>query len=306
MGSSPATIADPLLFSPQSPNDGENLVGNLTFGQAVKLEPGEDRLFNSGNNDSNDQQENGHDGYATSRSKEIHDNDYEELVTDPRNVLRGSIGGGLQSEPMLDRPQNMGLNRQYGSIHGTDSSHPSTDDLLSSSRGQLEVPIKLQKTGEKGRYILKADDPELRDVLRKGLQRAAETKDVKKRTRFSDLVFTRQFTAFDRQNNESSPFRGFYTLFWLAIFLMLVKIAAQNWQVYGSIFGRNEILTMMFHRDVLVLGLTDGLICASTVVCLLLQKTIVAGYLSWNKQGWIIQNVGITIRKRNRLVEKRL
>lgn len=214
---------------------------------------------------------------------------YDLLQPDPTTVLRGSQGRGLQSEPTLERPQ-VSLNV------GMDSLHQPAEDLTLPALIRLEKSqpssFMLEETGEDGKYILKADDPELREILHKGLQREAEAKSSKrKRTRFRDLVFTRQFTAFDRQNAVSSPFRGFYTLFWLATFLMLVKIAASNWKSYGSVFGRNEILTMMFHRDVLVLGLTDGIMCASTVFCLLLQKAILADYLSWNKHGWLIQNV---------------
>lgn len=220
--------------------------------------------------------------------------DYDLLQTDPTTVLRGSQGGGLQSEPILERPHKVSLNV------GMDSSHQSVEDLtlpaLIHLEGSQTSSFMLQETGEDGKYILNANDPELREILRKGLQREAEAKSSKRgRTRFRDLVFTRQFTAFDRQNTASSPFRGFYTLFWLATFLMLVKIAASNWKSYGSVFGRNEILMMMFHRDVLVLGLTDGIMCASTVFCLLLQKAILADYLSWNKHGWLIQNVSYVI-----------
>lgn len=225
--------------------------------------------------------------------------DYDLLQTDPTTVLRGSQGGGLQSEPTLERPHKVSPN---GPDVGMDSSHRSLEDLtlpaLVHLEGSQTSSFMLQETGEDGKYILKADDPELREILRKGLQREAEAKSSKRgRTLFRDLVFTRQFTAFDRQNTVSSPFRGFYTLFWLATFLMLVKIAASNWKSYGSVFGRNEILTMMFHRDVLVLGLTDGIMCTSTVFCLLLQKAILAEYLSWDKHGWLIQNVSYDINQ---------
>lgn len=229
---------------------------------------------------------------SSMRSNTVSDEeDYDLLQTDPSTVLRGSHGGGLQSEPTLERPHKVSLNV------GMDLSNQSAEDLklppLIHLQGSQPSSFMLQETGEDGKYILKANDPELREILRKGLQREAEAKSSKRmRTRFRDLVFTRQFTAFDRQNTASSPFRGFFTLFWLATFLMLVKIAASNWKSYGSVFGRNEILTMMFHRDVLVLGLTDGIMCASTVFCLILQKAILADYLSWNKHGWLIQNVG--------------
>lgn len=214
------------------------------------------------------------------------EDDYDLLEVDPANVLRGSKGGGLRAEPTLDIPQEINPGTRYQSIIGQNSPSRSGQQ-----RRRQSFSIKLEKTSEKGRYILKADDPELRHILHDGLQRGCEADGATKRSRFSDLVFTRQFTAFDRQNSESSPFRGFYTLFWLGTFLMLVKIAAENWKIYGSIFGRNEILAMMFHRDVLLLGLTDGIICFSTVFCLLLQRSILVGYISWNSSGWIIQNV---------------
>lgn len=77
----------------------------------------------------------------------------------------------------------------------------------------------------------------------------------------------------------------------IGVGLLLIQISANNWRTYGSIFGGNEIVHLMLSRDVLVLGLTDGIMCASTVVCLLLQKVIAHGYLSWDRTGWILQNV---------------
>lgn len=49
----------------------------------------------------------------------------------------------------------------------------------------------------------------------------------------------------------------------------------------------------MFHRDVMVLALADGAMVAATGFGLILQRLIFAGYLSWNKQGWIIQTVSL-------------
>jgi sterol O-acyltransferase len=73
--------------------------------------------------------------------------------------------------------------------------------------------------------------------------------------------------------------------------LMLIKVAADNWRRYGSIFGRNEIVRLMLSRDVLVLGITDGVLCGVTGVSLLIQKLVFSGYISWTGSGWIIQNV---------------
>ena len=228
------------------------------------------------------------------------EDDYDDIKVDPSTVLLGGKGGGLQTEATLESPRRsrLGLSTLFDVDLSTATNTkilPSKTDLTPSNRSRRKsIPVTLQTTDVRGRYLLSADDPEIREILSRGLQREAEGPGTKLRSRFSDLVFTRQFTTFDRQNpaSASSPFHGFFTLFWLSIFLMLVKLAASNWKTYGSVFGPHEILTMMFHRDVIVLGLTDGLMCASTVFCLLLQKVILAGYLSWDRSGWIIQNVG--------------
>lgn len=75
----------------------------------------------------------------------------------------------------------------------------------------------------------------------------------------------------------------------MAIFM--IKMAAQNWSQYGNILGTNEIMGLMFHRDVMVLGLSDGVMCGATGFGLILQKLIQRGWLSWNRTGWIIQSV---------------
>lgn len=65
------------------------------------------------------------------------------------------------------------------------------------------------------------------------------------------MVFTRQFSAFDRQNQAAanSPFHGFYVLFWISVALLIIKMAAENWRKTGSPLGTNEIMQTMFRRD---------------------------------------------------------
>jgi hypothetical protein len=71
----------------------------------------------------------------------------------------------------------------------------------------------------------------------------------------------------------------------------MLKLAAENWQNYGNILGTNEIMGLMFHRDVMLLGLSDGVMCAATGFGLIMQKLIIKGVISWNKEGWIVQSV---------------
>lgn len=157
-----------------------------------------------------------------------------------------------------------------------------------------KLPVRLEKTKDRGLYNLRADDPEIREILRRGLARrdAAD-----KRTAVRDLVFTRRFTTFDRQNPQSyeSPFHGFFTLFWLGMALMFFRVAALNWKQYGSVLGNNEVMTTMFSHDVLLLGVTDGIMCAATLFGFALQKMIVKGWLRWERYGYIIQNIWQTV-----------
>ncbi|KAK3342869.1 MBOAT, membrane-bound O-acyltransferase family-domain-containing protein [Neurospora tetraspora] len=121
----------------------------------------------------------------------------------------------------------------------------------------------------------------------------AHTKRTKRRGKFSDLVFTRNFSTFDRQNAlaASSPFHGFFTLFWLGISLFVIKIGAENWRQHGNPLGRNEILKIMFHRDLVVLLIADGVMCFSTGFSWILQRLVRRGVVDWDKEGWVLQNI---------------
>lgn len=227
--------------------------------------------------------------------------DYDTLKLDPAAVVKGSKGGGVENGPIL-APKRMADSMSEESSNSSEepASYKTNQPLprkptSPSFARRKSIQVVLEKTDEKGRYIIRADDPEIRDIIRHGIERetAASGSGKAYRTRFRDLVFTRQFTAFDRRNalGSESPFRGFFTLFWLGMGLLLVKVAAQNWRAHGSVFGGKELMHMMFDRDLIVLGLTDGVMCASTAFGLLLQRVVLNGWLSWNRSGWIIQNV---------------
>ncbi|KAF2796597.1 MBOAT-domain-containing protein [Melanomma pulvis-pyrius CBS 109.77] len=160
-------------------------------------------------------------------------------------------------------------------------------------RRRKSIQVIIEKADRKGRYTLTADDAEFREIMRSGMEREAAKLSGKTRNRIRDLVFTRQFTTFDRQNpiGSQSPFHGFFTLFWLAMALLLIKIAAQNYKNQGSIFGRAEILHLMIDRDLFALLVTDGAMCFATSFGFFLHKAIAKGYLTWNRSGWIIQSL---------------
>ncbi|QDS78130.1 hypothetical protein FKW77_004476 [Venturia effusa] len=224
------------------------------------------------------------------------DEDYDMLKPNPLTILEGSSVVALQEHSTTNEdniqngvdalvPEHAVAEQAFEAIK---AGSPSFTTQSSSRRKSVQVTV--EKTGKKGRYILTADDPEFREILRSQI---VSDGNGKQRQGFRDMVFTRRFTTFDRQNplSSESPFHGFFTLFWLCIGMMLVRIAANNWRSYGNILGSAEVFHVMFDRDIVVLGLTDGVMCLGTIFGLGLQKVILKGYLSWNRHGWIIQNL---------------
>jgi hypothetical protein len=154
------------------------------------------------------------------------------------------------------------------------------------------IKVMLEQTEEPDQYMLNTNDPELRALLKEGFVRSSGGEIRMKSSRFSDIVLKKQFTAFDRQNKDSLPsFHGFFSLFWIGVALLILRVAANNWRAYGSVLGKNEILRLMTSRDLILLGIMDCLMMSLGVVSVLLQKLVLKGYLSWGKSGWILQNL---------------
>lgn len=229
---------------------------------------------------------------------------------DSRHLLRG-VGEGIdlnKREEVTFAPEGwVERNVQGRSLTVGGSAHLSSNEKSTDSHDHQQsrrtfFSLQVEQLGGKGPNADR--DSELKETIRKMSRREAGVADEEKRPRFSDLLFTPRLTLFDRHNSERSSFRGIYTLFWLATFFLAVKIGARNWHRYGSVLGGNEIFTLILQRDLLVLGLTDGVLCAATTFCLLLQRLILSGYLSWGHQGWIIQNVSfrLTLLKQTSLL----
>ncbi|KAI0134687.1 MBOAT family protein [Xylariales sp. AK1849] len=209
--------------------------------------------------------------------------DYDEQRPQPpiQLLLRRRANGDGYDSSAMDTPEIVPLDT------GVSLTENSSFEQLDNS--------KRSKSGEKGKkaYVVAADDTELREILRRGLEREKEKTLPGRREKLRDMVFTRQFSAFDRQNQAAanSPFHGFYVLFWISIALLIVKMGADNWRKTGSPLGTNEIMKYMFRRDVVVLLAADGLMCGLTGFGWVLQKLVLTGWVDWNRSGWIIQNV---------------
>lgn len=271
--------------------DAQELVGSIAKDGTASLEPRHRQTTYIQNADFSNSSS------STSLTSDEDIEDYDKIKLDPDTIVDGSSGGPLGNAQSVADPntdQDLSLKPSSSGVGHIRRNPDSHDRQLSPDSRRKSIQIRLEKTDRKGHYILTADDPDIRDILRKGMEREEASQDPSKRARsLRDLVFTRQFTTFDRQNplSAESPFHGFFTLFWLAMVLMFLKVSAYNWKEHGSIFGGNEVFKIMFGHDVLVLGFTDAAMVFSSALGFLLQKAIVNNYISWNRSGWIIQNI---------------
>ena len=175
---------------------GVNLVGDVSADGNIVL-----RRKPSANHQSN--------GHSLAKSEHrtsssSSEEDYEHLQANPATVVRGSKGGHLSVAGDVEPSSySSGQSGAYEEQRASSPKH----------RRRASIPVLLEKTDQKGEFKLTADDPDLRRMIKSGLKR---------RSRFSDLVFTRQFSTFDRFNprTSSSPFHGFFTLFWLGKILL--------------------------------------------------------------------------------------
>ncbi|KAI1778274.1 MBOAT family protein [Hypoxylon cercidicola] len=165
-----------------------------------------------------------------------------------------------------------------------------------SSPKYLQSLPKSSSDGKKT-YVVVSDDAELREILRRGLEREKEKVSPTPREKLRDMVFTKQFSCFDRQNQDAanSQFHGFYVLFWIGMTVLIVKMGAENWRKTGNPLGTNEIMKTMFRRDVVVLLLSDGIMCGLTGVSWVIQRLVFRQYIDWERSGWIIQNIWQTM-----------
>lgn len=142
-------------------------------------------------------------------------------------------------------------------------------------------------------YTIDADDEELREIVRRSLKKREQGGAALRHGQLRELVFTRQYSTFDRQNQQAanSPFYGFYVLFWIAVVFWIIKMGADNWRKTGNPLGTNEIMKIMFRRDVILLLISDGIMCALTGVSWGIQLLVLHDYINWDRTGWIIQNI---------------
>ncbi|KZV68234.1 MBOAT-domain-containing protein [Peniophora sp. CONT] len=105
------------------------------------------------------------------------------------------------------------------------------------------------------------------------------------------VAFVPRRSHFDIQNTESSAnqFRGFFTLFWISIFIFIVRSYVYSTREYGA--PLNLEFATMFSRDAMTLALSDGVLVLSTGLCVPFAKLIRGGWIRYHWTGVALQHI---------------
>ncbi|GAA5899424.1 hypothetical protein JCM6882_009113 [Rhodosporidiobolus microsporus] len=106
--------------------------------------------------------------------------------------------------------------------------------------------------------------------------------------------FAPRLSHFDRHNTSSAqdPFRGFWTLFWITIALGGIRTGYRHFQLTGSPFGWT--FASLISEDGWALALSDGVMVATTLLCVPYAKLLVSGWIRYYWTGLILQHIGQT------------
>ncbi|KAI0305859.1 MBOAT, membrane-bound O-acyltransferase family-domain-containing protein [Multifurca ochricompacta] len=104
------------------------------------------------------------------------------------------------------------------------------------------------------------------------------------------VAFVPRLSHFDMENERSSTneFRGFFTLFWISIFIWTVRTYIRSIETQGA--PLNLRFATMFSRDALTLALSDAVLVLSTGICVPFSKAVSRGWIKYYWTGVILQH----------------
>ncbi|CAK5283143.1 unnamed protein product [Mycena citricolor] len=105
------------------------------------------------------------------------------------------------------------------------------------------------------------------------------------------ITFSPRESAFDINNKASgtNEFRGFFTLFWISMFLFTVSTYIRSIETNGH--ALNMQFATMFSRDAITLALSDAVLVLSTGLSVPFAYAISRGWVRYYWTGLIIQHV---------------
>ncbi|EIW79413.1 hypothetical protein CONPUDRAFT_59491 [Coniophora puteana RWD-64-598 SS2] len=109
------------------------------------------------------------------------------------------------------------------------------------------------------------------------------------------VTFHPRKSHFDTSNEASgtNEFRGFFTLFWISMFLFTVQTYITSFETHG--YALSMGFATMFSRDAVTLALSDLLLVATTGLCVPFAKAVSKGWIRYYWVGVIIQHVFQTL-----------
>jgi sterol O-acyltransferase len=83
--------------------------------------------------------------------------------------------------------------------------------------------------------------------------------------------------------------QGFFTLFWISIFIFMVRTYIQSMETHGH--ALNLRFATMFSKDAITLALSDGVLVATTGISVGFAKAVAKGWIRYYWTGVIIQHI---------------
>ncbi|KAF8906272.1 MBOAT, membrane-bound O-acyltransferase family-domain-containing protein [Gymnopilus junonius] len=105
------------------------------------------------------------------------------------------------------------------------------------------------------------------------------------------ITFAPRKSVFDITNDRSSAneFRGFFSLFWISIFIFTVQSYVRSIEAHGH--PLNLQFAAMFSQDAITLALSDAFLVLTTGICVPFAKALQKGWIRYYWTGMILQHL---------------
>ncbi|KAH9019150.1 MBOAT, membrane-bound O-acyltransferase family-domain-containing protein [Lactarius hengduanensis] len=104
------------------------------------------------------------------------------------------------------------------------------------------------------------------------------------------VAFVLRRSHFDIENERSSTneFRGFFTLFWISLFIFTVRTYVRSIEKHGA--PLNLRFATMFSKDARTLALSDAVLVLSTGICVPFAKAVSKGWIRYYWTGVVLRH----------------
>ncbi|KAI0339433.1 MBOAT-domain-containing protein [Trametopsis cervina] len=111
------------------------------------------------------------------------------------------------------------------------------------------------------------------------------------------ISFSPRKSVFDISNERSTTneFRGFFTLFWISMFLMAVRTYVRSLETSGYPLSFEFGMKFMFAEDTVMLFVSDAVLVLSTAICVPFAQAIRKGWVNYYWAGAALQHLWQTL-----------